>query len=178
MENISATVCWKTRFIRWHQSPRWHNDIWEVIRMTYSIWYIVRSIILSSGRYCNIDGILPKGPYPPCLRMADRALLAGYPRYMSLLISHPGGRVSLPWRHNGPDSVSNLQPQDCFLNRLFRRRSKKTSKHRVTGLCAWNSPVTGEFPAQMASNAENVSIWWLHHVVQIFTTRGGLSAFP
>ena len=29
---------------------------------------------------------------------------------------------------------------------------------RVTGLCAWNSPVTGEFHAQMASNAENVSI--------------------
>ena len=26
----------------------------------------------------KIDGILPKGPYPPCLRMADRALLAGY----------------------------------------------------------------------------------------------------
>ena len=22
---------------------------------------------------------------------------------------------------------------------------------------------TGEFPAQMASNAENVSIWWRHH---------------
>ena len=29
-----------------------------------------------------IYGILPKGPYPPCLRMADRALLAGYPRYV------------------------------------------------------------------------------------------------
>ena len=26
-----------------------------------------------------------------------------------------------------------------------------------------NSPVTGEFPAQMASDAENVSIWWRHH---------------
>ena len=52
---------------------------------------------------------------------------------------------------------------DCFLNRLFRRRSKKTSKLRVTGLCAGNSPGTGEFPAQMASNAENVSIWWRHH---------------
>ena len=25
-------------------------------------------------------------------------------------------------------------------------------------------PMTGEFPAQMASNAENVSIWWRHHV--------------
>ena len=39
-----------------------------------------------------------------------------------------------------------------------RRGSKKTSKFRVTGLCVGNSPVTGEFPAQMASNAENVSI--------------------
>ena len=42
-------------------------------------------------------------------------------------------------------------------------RSKKTSKRRVTGLCAGNSPVTGEFPAQRASNAEKVSIWWRHH---------------
>ena len=36
----------------------------------------------------------------------------------------------------------------------------KTSKLRVTGLCAGNSPVT----AQMASNAENVSIWWRHRL--------------
>ena len=35
---------------------------------------------------------------------------------------------------------------------------KKKSKLRVTGLCAGNSPVTDEFPAQRASNAENVSI--------------------
>ena len=68
------------------------------------------------------------------------------------------------WRHNGCESVSNHQPHDCLLNRLFRRRSKKTSKLRVTGPCARNSPETGEFPAQMASNAENVSIWWRHHV--------------
>ena len=32
------------------------------------------------------------------------------------------------------------------INRWFRRRSKKTSKLRVTGLCAGNSPGTGEFP--------------------------------
>ena len=69
----------------------------------------------------------------------------------------------LQWRHNGRDSVSNHQPNDCLLNRLFRRRSKKTAKLHVTGLCARNSPATGEFPAQMASNAENVSLWWRHH---------------
>ena len=71
--------------------------------------------------------------------------------------------MTLRWRHNGCDSVSNHQPHDCLLNCLFRRRSKKTSKLRVTGLCVGNSPGTGEFPAQMASNAENVSIWWRHH---------------
>ena len=73
------------------------------------------------------------------------------------------------WRHNGCDGVSNHQPRHCLLNRLFRRRSKKTSKLCVTGLCAGNSPLTGEFPAQMASNAENVSIWWRHHCFLLFT---------
>ena len=72
-------------------------------------------------------------------------------------------QLSLQWRHNGHDSVSNHQPHDCLLNRLFRCGSKKTSKLCVTGICAGNSPVTGEFPAQRSSNAENVSIWWRHH---------------
>ena len=72
-------------------------------------------------------------------------------------------KYALQWRHNGRDSVSNHQPHDHLLNRLFRRRSKNTSKLGVTGLCAGNSPGTGEFPAQMASYAENVSIWWRHH---------------
>ena len=71
---------------------------------------------------------------------------------------------SLRWSHNGCNSVSNHQPHDCLLNRLFKRRSKKTSKLCVTGLCVGNSPGTGEFPAQMASYAENGSIWWRHHV--------------
>ena len=70
---------------------------------------------------------------------------------------------TLQWRHNGHDSVSNHQPHKCLLNRLFRRRSKKISKFRVSGLCAGNSPETGECPAQMASNAESVSIWWRRH---------------
>ena len=69
----------------------------------------------------------------------------------------------LLWRHNDRDDVSNRQPQDCLLNRLIRRKSKKTSKLRVTGICVGNSLGTGEIPAQRASNAENVSIWWRHH---------------
>ena len=76
-----------------------------------------------------------------------------------MLTYHQHDPLALHWRHNDHDGVSNHQPHGCLLNRLFRRRSKKTSKLRVTGLCVGNSPVTGEFPAQMASNAENASIW-------------------
>ena len=39
-------------------------------------------------------------------------------------------------------SVSYHRRLACLINRLFRRRSKKTSKFRVTGLCEGNPPVT------------------------------------
>ena len=71
--------------------------------------------------------------------------------------------ATLQWRHDECDGVSNHQYFDCLLNRLFRRRSKKTSMLCVTGFCEGNSPVTGEFPSQWASNAEYISIWWRHH---------------
>ena len=35
-------------------------------------------------------------------------------------------------------------------------------------LLAGKSPVTGEFPAQVTSNAENFSIWWRHQVLPVF----------
>ena len=62
--------------------------------------------------------------------------------------------VTLQWRHDERDGVPNHQRPDCIPNRLFRRRSEKTPKRRVTSLCEGNSPMTGEFPAQRASNAE------------------------
>ena len=70
----------------------------------------------------------------------------------------------LHWRNNEDGSVSNHQPRDCLLIRLFRYRWKKILMLRVTGFCEGNSPMTGEFRAQRSSNAENVSIWWRHHV--------------
>ena len=54
--------------------------------------------------------------------------------------------TSLHWRHDGHDGVSNHQPRECLLNRLFGRISKKTSKFCVTGLCAGNSPVPVNSP--------------------------------
>ena len=85
---------------------------------------------------------------------------------------HPiGGSTShrtkkLQWRHNGRDSVSNHQPHDCLLNLLFRRRSKKSSKLRLTGLFVGNSPGTVEYPAQMVSLSEKIPIWRRHRDMQ------------
>ena len=45
--------------------------------------------------------------------------------------------MALQWRNNRRDGVLNHQPHHCLLNRLFRRRSKKTSKLRVTGFCVF-----------------------------------------
>ena len=57
-----------------------------------------------------------------------------------------GFSKALRWRHWDHDGVSNHQPGGCLLIRLFRRRSKKTSKLRVTGLCAGNSPGPANSP--------------------------------
>ena len=72
---------------------------------------------------------------------------------------------ALQLRHNERDGVSNHQGLDCLLTRLLRRRSKKTPKLRVIGLCEGNSPETDGFPSKWASNAENASISWRHHVL-------------
>ena len=62
--------------------------------------------------------------------------------------------LPLQWRHNERDGVSNHRCLNCLLNHFLWRKSKKTSKLWVTGPCEGNPRVT--------SNAENVSIWWLH----------------
>ena len=71
--------------------------------------------------------------------------------------------IPLQWHQNGRDGISKHQLHDCLLSSLFRQRSKKLSQLWVTGVCAGNLPITEEFPAQRASNAENVSIRWRQH---------------
>ena len=59
----------------------------------------------------------------------------------------------------------------CQVISLFRRRSKKTSKLRVTGLYKGNPTVTGGSPNKGSdSNAENVSISWCRHQMETFST--------
>ena len=71
--------------------------------------------------------------------------------------------LTLQRRHIERYSVSNHRRLDWLLKHYSMRRPKKISNLRATGLCEGNPPVTGVFPSQRESNAENVSIWWRHH---------------
>ena len=68
---------------------------------------------------------------------------------------------TLQWRQNERDGVSNHQPHDCLLNRLLVQIKENIKAPRRWPLCG-EFTVTGEFPAQRASNAEKVSFWWRH----------------
>ena len=90
-------------------------------------------------------------------------LIQGWPSLLTL---------TLRWRHNDLDGVSDHQPHGCLLNRLFRRRSKKTSKLRVTGLCVGNSPHKGPVTRNMFPFDDVIMIcgilfllWWYYQFI-------------
>ena len=49
-----------------------------------------------------------------------------------------------------------------FTQTFIPAQMKENIKAPFQGLCAGTTHVTSEFPASMASDAENVSIWWRH----------------
>ena len=128
-------------------------------------WFVCLIHLHISGLlnwYCSYNMLFPSFPN------ASEVIVKGMVKYTCYIattkqIDYIYFSFPFLWRYNGRDGVSNHQPHDCLLSRLFRRISKKTSKPRVTCLCAGNSPATGEFPSQMACYAENASIWWRHH---------------
>ena len=72
--------------------------------------------------------------------------------------------ITLHWRNNGRDGVSNDQPPHCLLNRLFRCRSKKTSK-----LCHWpvNSPHKWLVTRKMFPFDDVIMSWSIHPFINI-----------
>ena len=70
---------------------------------------------------------------------------------------------TLPWRHNDHDSVSKSPASRLFTQPFIQTQIKENIKApRHWPLCG-EVTGTGEFPAQRATYAENVSIWWRHH---------------
>ena len=141
--------------------PRWKRTLWRQDMETHSAW-----LALCVGNPAVISApvmdSLHKGAVNQMTNLGERQ---GESIFPAQDVASMSSRRKIPsqWRHNDKDGVSNYRRLDCVLSRLFRRRSRKTSKLCATGLCEWNPPMAGGFPSQVASNAENVSIWWRHH---------------
>ena len=74
--------------------------------------------------------------------------------------------------------ASHFTPSQLLFQQFDQDNNKETLKihiigHSVGGL-HW-LPVTGEFPTQRASYAENVSIWWRHHELTWFNLKTSCS---
>ena len=87
----------------------------------------------------------------PCL--AEFVLGNNVLHFLTFLTTDMPRLVGIHYSHNERDDISNPRRHDCLLNRLFAQIKGNIK-----------APVTGEFPAQRASNAENDSICWRHHV--------------
>ena len=104
------------------------------------------------------------------IRRAHWWLHVGFVSVDKTILSDSPRPHDISWQHCNDVIMGAMASQITSLTVVYSTlylgadQRKKTSKLRVTGLCAGNSSVTGEFPAQRASNAENVSIWWRHHV--------------
>ena len=98
-----------------------------------------------------------------------------------LMQMHIGKMISVPWCiealtfHYSGVTRGAMASQITNLTIIYSTvysgaDQRKQQSSALLAICARNSPVTGEFPAQRASNAENVSIWWRHHIMTIFST--------
>ena len=138
-----------TRFFHWseqHLAPAWGICAHYIILMTSSF---VQALLTHWGL---------------------NEMAATLRKTFSNAISWMNITVTSRWlrrRLKSPASWSFTQP-------FVEAQIKETSKLRVTGHCEENSPVTGEFPTQRASNAENISIWWRHHWICIFKDHRSL----
>ena len=148
-KNIKPSPVYRSDFIipwRW-QCTNWYKNIKWPLDLTF--WWGQEWL---GAQFLSRHGKL--GVEPMCCRAEFAPALSSL--HDRIYVNTCNDLCPSQWCHNECDGISNHQPHDCLLSRLFRHRSKKTSKLRITGLCAGNSPVIGEFPAQRASNAENV----------------------
>ena len=127
-----------------HQQ-RWH---WVTLK-TMSLYYYCTVFDLAKILMHLVERTGQLTPNIDCLSHKQLEMYG----FITVTLYNERGGISIHWH------------LDCLLKRLFRCRSKKTSELCVDGLCAGNSPFTGEFPAQKASNREKVSIWRCHHVM-------------
>ena len=165
---LSGSVCsWHEIAceIAWKSLPnRLTRDKKSLFTVTHALFFI--SITRHQYHSVLLPSYQHRDPHVKVRRSLERLILnmgtpiPGKTVYIETgpwLLHSPGHQQACDYipGHNERDGVSNHRRLDCLLNRLFRRRTKKTSKLRITDLY--------EFLAPRARKAEKISFWWRHH---------------
>ena len=113
---------------------------------------------------CNIEGILPKGPYLPCVSMAGRALLAGYHRYVRCEVCQ--WNLCLAWFLKG-----KLVPRHTWvLDRIFEM--SPLSRH------FWSLVMLAKVTSNLEKKCQITCIWMhIFYLYECKTTCHGISVY-
>ena len=131
----------------------WNNSACSFVSFQTNLACFLLGWVTISGAYQNeVEGVRS---------MSNRCWPEGLSAGMC-------NNVRCAWWHYNYDILSAMASQITSLAFVFLPFIQGTDQTKLQSsaalaLCEWNSPLTGEFLAQMASNAENVSIWWRHH---------------
>ena len=164
---INLIVSYLTLSTRSGATPLSRSSIPSLhVLVVSSLWPVT---IPSITIVCEMPSWCQSSTVPPASTLASSSSLSWglWPHRRGLVWRRSLQAVS--WLNHYNDVIisamaSQITSVSIVCSTVGSGRSKKTSKLRVTGLYAGNSPVTGEFPAQRASNATIFSIWWRHHV--------------
>ena len=154
-KSLEPGICYAREFVIWHI----HICVRVVVVFVIVLWFVRYRTVLLMVVSVYTPLISPCRFTPHHLYLSWSADFQPHVPLSTCqtTVRPSGNHTSLHWRHNERDGVSNHQPHDCLLNGLFRRRSKKTSKLRVSGLCGgihrWpvNSPHKGPVTRKMFS---------------------------
>ena len=155
----------------WYETPL--RSLWRHCNVTRDIplnWSVSQTTVGTSWIGIGSEAYLNNGFVPAIKRLQINVKstiqsLQSFARFMTLqlLTWHVQNMAvtlllfawdPLQWRHNERHGSSNNRRLESW---LIGRRSKKAPRH-------WTKcEGAGEFPAQKASNTENVPIWWRNH---------------
>ena len=145
---LHISLQWPGKSINQRLNPQ-NTSHSSPLRASYGMYFVVSISVwwIRKGMYLvriweKIDRVI-MAPY--CFYLLSQKCVCWWPSTVMCwgICRHSDKQICVPlhWRHNGLNSISNHQPHHCLLNRLFRHRSKKISKLRISGFCAGNSPV-------------------------------------
>ena len=177
--NVITTRCHEITFCHYHAEINKVSGMGLLWEYCLKNMYFISTYTLYLSTYILYLSTYMQNVFPQLIRVIHLTISFRVARLWAITWAHEWpitseialkdmDKINRYFVHNSDVIMSTMASQITGVSIVYSNvcsgaDQTKTSKLWVTGLCGGNSPVSGEFPAQGASNAENVPIWWRHH---------------